>query len=125
MKGYGIVAVRYEARTFGIIRNMWADDAKKLCSDLLLAQVRESHGKANLPKYRATSVEVMEGKARFAVIECASVDEACVDLTSAVQERLRKLQGQPISADLLPSTYVEGFPRALQRQKGLCRKILP
>lgn len=47
----------------------------------------------------------------FAVIERASIDEAYIDLTSAVQERLQKLQGQPISADLLPTTYVEGLPQ--------------
>nr|XP_045012466.1 DNA polymerase eta isoform X2 [Jaculus jaculus] len=110
-KGGGIIAVSYEARAFGITRNMWADDAKKLCPDLLLAQVRESRGKANLTKYREASVEVMGVMSRFAVIERASIDEAYIDLTSAVQERLQKLQGQPISADLLPTTYIEGLPR--------------
>uniref|UniRef100_A0A2K6DRQ8 DNA polymerase eta n=1 Tax=Macaca nemestrina TaxID=9545 RepID=A0A2K6DRQ8_MACNE len=107
----GIIAVSYEARAFGVTRSMWADDAKKLCPDLLLAQVRESRGKANLTKYREASVEVMEIMSRFAVIERASIDEAYVDLTSSVQERLQKLQGQPISADLLPSTYIEGLPQ--------------
>uniref|UniRef100_A0A8I5NA93 DNA polymerase eta n=1 Tax=Papio anubis TaxID=9555 RepID=A0A8I5NA93_PAPAN len=110
-KGGGIIAVSYEARAFGVTRSMWADDAKKLCPDLLLAQVRESRGKANLTKYREASVEVMEIMSRFAVIERASIDEAYIDLTSAVQERLQKLQGQPISADLLPSTYIEGLPQ--------------
>uniref|UniRef100_A0A2K5SHR4 DNA polymerase eta n=1 Tax=Cebus imitator TaxID=2715852 RepID=A0A2K5SHR4_CEBIM len=110
-KGGGIIAVSYEARAFGVTRSMWADDAKKLCPDLLLAQVRESRGKANLTKYREASVEVMEIMSRFAVIERASIDEAYVDLTGAVQERLQKLQGQPISADLLPSTYIEGLPQ--------------
>ncbi|ELW66006.1 DNA polymerase eta isoform X2 [Tupaia chinensis] len=110
-KGGGIIAVSYEARAFGVTRNMWADDAKKLCPDLLLAQVRECRGKANLTKYREASVEVMQIMSRFAVIERASIDEAYIDLTSAVQERLQKLQGQPISADLLPTTYIEGFPQ--------------
>ncbi|XP_052048077.1 DNA polymerase eta isoform X2 [Apodemus sylvaticus] len=110
-KGGGIIAVSYEARAFGVTRNMWADDAKKLCPDLLLAQVRESRGKANLTKYREASVEVMEIMSHFAVIERASIDEAYIDLTSAVQERLQKSQGHPISADLLPSTYIEGLPR--------------
>lgn len=110
-KGGGIIAVSYEARAFGVTRSMWADDAKKLCPDLLLAQVRESHGKANLTKYREASVEVMEVMSRFAGIERASIDEAFLDLTDAVEERLQKLQGQPISADLLPSTYIEGLPQ--------------
>jgi nucleotidyltransferase/DNA polymerase involved in DNA repair len=53
----------------------------------------------------------MEIMSHFAVIERASIDEAYIDLTSAVQDRLQKLQSQPISADLLPSTYIEGLPR--------------
>lgn len=110
-KGGGIIAVSYEARAFGVTRNMWADDAKKLCPDLLLVQVREARGKANLTKYREASVEVMEIMSQFAVIERASIDEAYIDLTSAVQDRLQKLEGQPLSADLLPSTYIEGLPR--------------
>nr|KAF6363448.1 DNA polymerase eta [Pipistrellus kuhlii] len=121
-KGGGIIAVSYEARAFGVTRNMWADDAKKLCPDLLLAQVRESRGKANLTKYREASVEVMEVMSRFAVIERASIDEAYVDLTSAVRERLQKLQGQPISADLLPTTYIEGFPQSSTAAEGTVQK---
>ncbi|XP_060045843.1 DNA polymerase eta isoform X2 [Erinaceus europaeus] len=120
-KGGGIIAVSYEARAFGVTRNMWADDAKKLCPDLLLAQVRELRGKANLTKYREASVEVMEIMSHFAVIERASIDEAYVDLTSAVNERLQKLQGQRISADLLPSTYIEGLPQG-PRAEGTVQK---
>ncbi|XP_058518499.1 DNA polymerase eta isoform X3 [Ochotona princeps] len=112
-KGGGIIAVSYEARAFGVTRSMWADDAKKLCPDLLLAQVIETRGKANLTKYREASVQVMGIMSRFAVIERASIDEAYVDLTEAVQERLRELQGQPVSADLLPTTYIEGLPQGL------------
>lgn len=121
-KGGGIIAVSYEARAFGVTRNMWADDAKKLCPDLLLAQVRESRGKANLTKYREASVEVMEVMSHFAVIERASIDEAYVDLTSAVQERLQKLQGRPISADLLPTTYIEGLPQGSTTAEGTIQK---
>ncbi|KAM4817598.1 DNA polymerase eta isoform X2 [Urocitellus parryii] len=121
-KGGGIIAVSYEARAFGVTRSMWADDAKKLCPDLLLAQVRESRGKANLTKYREASVEVMEVMSRFAVIERASIDEAYVDLTSAVQEKLQKLQGHPISADLLPTTYIEGLPQDLTTTKETVQK---
>lgn len=121
-KGGGIIAVSYEARAFGVTRNMWAHDAKKLCPDLLLAQVRESRGKANLTKYREASVEVMGVMSHFAVIERASIDEAYIDLTSAVQERLQKLQGQPISADLLPTTYVEGLPQGSTPAKETVQK---
>ncbi|XP_046495277.1 DNA polymerase eta [Equus quagga] len=121
-KGGGIVAVSYEARAFGVTRSMWADEAKKLCPDLLLVEVPESRGKADLTKYREASVEVMEVMSRFAMIERASIDEAFVDLTSAVRERLQKLQGQPISADLLPSTYIEGLPQGSTTAEGTDEK---
>ncbi|XP_055982038.1 DNA polymerase eta isoform X3 [Sorex fumeus] len=121
-KGGGIIAVSYEARAFGVTRNMWADDAKKLCPDLLLAQVRELRGKANLTKYREASVEVMGIMSRFAVIERASIDEAYVDLTGAVQERLKKLPDHPISADMLPTTYIEGSPQNPPTAKGAVQK---
>lgn len=45
-----IIAVSYEARAFGVKRNMWAADAKKLCPDLQLARVPESRGKADLTR---------------------------------------------------------------------------
>lgn len=73
-------------------------------------------------RYREASVEVMGVMSRFAVIERASIDEAYIDLTSAVQERLQKLQGQPISADLLPTTYIEGLPQGLTTAEGTDQK---
>ncbi|KAL8185701.1 UNVERIFIED_CONTAM: hypothetical protein K2H54_057147 [Gekko kuhli] len=137
-KGGGIIAVSYEARAFGVTRNMWAADAKKVCPDLLLARVPEAHGKADLTKYREASAEVMEVMSRFAVIEHASIDEAYMDLTSAVQERLQKMQGQPIAAEQLATTYIQGLPESSAaeentdskeelRQRGLCQwlELLP
>lgn len=45
-----IIAVGYEARAFGVTRNMMGDDAKKLCSDIQFARVPEVRGKADLTK---------------------------------------------------------------------------
>ncbi|XP_029448693.1 DNA polymerase eta isoform X2 [Rhinatrema bivittatum] len=112
-KGGGIIAVSYEARAFGVTRNMWANDAKKLCTDLQFARVQEAHGKADLTKYREASVEIIEVMSRFAVIERASIDEAYVDLTSAVRDRLGREKAGPLSADLLSNTYIQGFPCCL------------
>ncbi|KAK3554720.1 hypothetical protein QTP70_032628 [Hemibagrus guttatus] len=109
-KGGGIIAVSYEARAHGVTRNMWADDAKKLCPDLQVARVRESHGKADLTCYREASVEVIEIMSRFAVIERASIDEAYMDLTSSVQKRLKDLEKSCIDPQFLKKTYVQGFP---------------
>ncbi|XP_053879287.1 DNA polymerase eta isoform X2 [Malaclemys terrapin pileata] len=109
-RGGGVIAVSYEARAFGISRGMRADEAQKRCPQLVLARVPEAYGKADLSRYREASVEVMKVMSRFAVIERASIDEAYMDLTSAVQERLKKMQGQPIPAEMLPTTYIQGLP---------------
>nr|XP_057914436.1 DNA polymerase eta-like [Doryrhamphus excisus] len=112
-KGGGIIAVSYEARAHGVTRNMWVDDAKKLCPDLQVARVRESHGKADLTHYREASVEVIRVMSGFAVIERASIDEAYMDLTAAVQQRIKEMADKQIEADLLRTTYIEGYPPSL------------
>ncbi|XP_077138036.1 DNA polymerase eta isoform X1 [Ranitomeya variabilis] len=109
-RGGGIIAVSYEARAFGVTRNMFANDAKKLCADLEVARVSEAHGKADLSKYREASVEVMDIMARFAVVERASIDEAYIDLTDTVQRRLQELAGQPLPEGSLRTTHVQGYP---------------
>ncbi|XP_066552763.1 DNA polymerase eta [Amia ocellicauda] len=121
-KGGGIIAVSYEARAHGVTRNMFADDAKKLCPDLQVARVRESHGKADLTLYREASVEVIEVMSRFAVVEKASIDEAYMDLTGAVQQRLRAMPGRPMEPGLLKTTHVQGFPQRVQEEEAVLDK---
>ncbi|XP_064788545.1 DNA polymerase eta [Oncorhynchus masou masou] len=111
-KGGGIIAVSYEARAHGVTRNMWADDAKKLCPDLQVARVRESHGKADLTHYREASVQVFEVMSRFAVLERASIDEAYMDLTAAIQQRLKSMTDQQVDPQLLKTSHVQGYPLA-------------
>lgn len=79
----------------------------------------------SLQRYREASAEVMEVMSHFAVIERASIDEAYMDLTSAVQERLQKMQGQPIAAEQLATTYIQGLPESSAAEKntdskGIC-----
>uniref|UniRef100_A0A3Q2YJ79 DNA polymerase eta-like n=1 Tax=Hippocampus comes TaxID=109280 RepID=A0A3Q2YJ79_HIPCM len=109
-KGGGIIAVSYEARVHGVTKNMWVDDAKKLCPDLQVARVRESHGKADLTPYREASVEVIQVMSRFAVVERASIDEAYMDLTVAVQQRLKDMTDKQIKPHLLKTTCIQGYP---------------
>ncbi|XP_033916955.1 DNA polymerase eta [Melopsittacus undulatus] len=109
-QGGGIIAVSYEARAFGVSRGMWATEARALCPELALARVPQARGKADLTRYRDASVEVMQVLSRFAAIERASIDEAYLDLTGSVRERLRALQGRPIAAAMLPTTFVQGLP---------------
>ncbi|KAM6997604.1 DNA polymerase eta isoform 2-T2 [Tautogolabrus adspersus] len=117
-KGGSIIAVSYEARAHGVTRNMWVDDAKKLCPDLQVARVRESHGKADLTHYREASVEVIEVMSRFAVIERASIDEAYMDLTATVQQRLKTMTDKQIEPQLLKATYIQGYPQSLPEQEA-------
>ncbi|XP_070697140.1 DNA polymerase eta [Pempheris klunzingeri] len=117
-KGGSIIAVSYEARAHGVTRNMWVDDAKKLCPDLRVARVRESHGKADLTHYREASVEVIEVMSRFAVIERASIDEAYMDLTAAVQQRLKNMTNKQIEPQMLRATYVQGYPQSSPEQEA-------
>lgn len=63
-------------------------------------------------------MEVIEVMSQFAVIERASIDEAYMDLTSVVQQRLRELAGQRIQPDLLRATFVQGFPQAAREEQG-------
>ncbi|XP_062286488.1 DNA polymerase eta [Scomber scombrus] len=123
-KGGSIIAVSYEARAHGVTRNMWVDDAKQLCQDLQVARVRESHGKADLTYYREASVEVIEVMSRFAVIERASIDEAYMDLTAAVQQRLKNMAGKQIEPHLLRTTYIQGYPQIFADQQVSAEDIV-
>ncbi|KAI4813223.1 hypothetical protein KUCAC02_024566 [Chaenocephalus aceratus] len=107
-KGGGIIAVSYEARAQGVTKNMWVDDAKILSPDLQVARVRESRGKADLTPYREASVQVIEVMSRFAVIERASIDEAYMDLTDVVQQRLKNMTNKQVEPDQLRATYIQG-----------------
>lgn len=57
-------------------------------------------------------MEVIEVMSRFAVIERASIDEAYMDLTAAVQQRLKNMTEKQIEADLLRTTYTQGYPQS-------------
>ena len=58
-------------------------------------------------------MEVIEVMSRFAVIERASIDEAYMDLTDAVQLRLKNMTaGERMDPDLLRNTFIQGFPLA-------------
>lgn len=56
-------------------------------------------------------MEVIEVMSRFAVIERASIDEAYMDLTAAVQQRLKNSTDKDIKACLLKTTYIQGYPQ--------------
>ena len=77
----------YEARKFGVTRQMRGDEAKKKCPQIILVQVPESREKADLTQFREAGVEVMEVLAKFTEnLERASIDEAYMDLTDEINK---------------------------------------
>lgn len=56
-------------------------------------------------------MEVIEVMSRFAVIERASIDEAYMDLTAAVHQRLKDMNDKEIETHLLRTTYIQGYPQ--------------
>ena len=107
-KGGGIIAVNYEARDFGVTRNMRGDDAMQKCPDIKLVRVPEERGKADLTKYRDAGREVIEVLLSFgAIVERASVDEAYIDITSLVDTRASDFENSGFdSTRQLQNTYV-------------------
>ena len=111
-KGGGIIAVNYEARAKGVGRHCRGDDAKALCPEIILVPVPQVREKADLSKYRDAGKEVIQVLIKFgAVVERASVDEAYVDITKLVEEKLDKIL--EVTPDLLPNSHVVGHESEL------------
>jgi len=106
-KGGGIIAVNYEARAFGVTRQMRGDAAKEKCPDIVLVQVPEVRGKADLMKYRDAGKEVIQVFLQFgAKVERASIDEAYIDLTDLVNAKMT--EAKIIEDKDIPNTFVVG-----------------
>ncbi|XP_044764234.1 DNApol-eta [Coccinella septempunctata] len=107
-KGGGIIAVNYLAREKGVTRQMRGDEAKEKCPNIQLPRVPQVRGKADLTKYREAGKQVAEVLKSFTnILERASIDEAYLDLTEAVNTELKN--GFPIiSLQDLSNTFVVG-----------------
>ncbi|GAB1863394.1 DNA polymerase eta [Camponotus japonicus] len=107
----GIIAVNYQARSFGVTRHMRGKEAKEKCPDIVLVSVPCLRGKADTSRYRKAGREVIEAiKKHCNVIERASVDEAYLDITDIVDKRLTTTNVSPkelISS--LANTYIVGY----------------
>ena len=110
-KGGGIIAVNYEARAFGVTRQMRGDDAKEKCGEIQLVKVPEVRGKADLTKYRDAGKEVIDVLLQFGgVVERASIDEAYIDISCLVEAELEDIsQDVKVEVRELPSTFVVGY----------------
>ncbi|XP_066251858.1 uncharacterized protein DNApol-eta isoform X3 [Euwallacea similis] len=107
-RGGGIIAVNYPARDKGVQRHMRGDDAKTHCPEIVLVQVPEVRGKAELSKYRDAGKRVAEVLQTFSSnLQRASVDEAYMDITAIVEKRIHAGLDM-VSVDKLQNTYVVG-----------------
>ncbi|EGI69916.1 DNA polymerase eta [Acromyrmex echinatior] len=127
----GIIAVNYEARSFGVTRHMRGKEAKEKCPDIVLVSVPCLRGKADTSRYRKAGREVIQViKKHCNVIERASVDEAYLDITDIVDKRLAASKVSPKQLiSFLANTYVVGYSEINknneeERCKGLQTWIL-
>lgn len=122
-KGGMIIAVNYEARNFGVTRSMRGDEARRKCPNIVLLHVPEVRGKADLSKYCDAGREVADVFCQFShCVQRASVDEAYIDLTEGVEQRITGLHR--VQSSQLATTFVVGFTDVdsndeEKRQQGL------
>ena len=117
-KGGAIIAVNYEARAFGVTGQMRGDEAKKLCPDIILAQVPVVREKADLNKYRQAGRSVIQTLLKFgAIVERASVDEAYIDLTKLVDNKIADLSKADCLKQPRDTTFVVG------QENEKCREL--
>ncbi len=108
-------------------RSTTGDEALKKCPEIQLVRVPVKRGKADLTCYREIGAEVIRALARFTEqVERASIDEAYLDITRLVQERVNG--GVKVEACMLPATHVAGFgaqedscEAADEGREGTCR----
>ncbi|KAL9694444.1 hypothetical protein quinque_013729 [Culex quinquefasciatus] len=111
-QGGGIIAVNYPARARGVTRHMRGDEARQHCPEIVLPQVPQRGGKADISKYRDAGKEVAAVLQTFTpLLERASVDEAYMDITERVLARLHdmnvgKFHLQP---ETLDNTFAVGY----------------
>ncbi|VDO20346.1 unnamed protein product [Heligmosomoides polygyrus] len=132
----GILAVSYEARKFGVRRGMMIPEAKLKCPELNICYVPQGEhiDKADIQKYRDASAEVFDVLNAFderIVVERASVDEAFLDLTALVDQKVLEIGAaellQSLTCDIstvLPTTYLadgndKGSSEQYDREKSL------
>ena len=89
LERHSLIAVSYEARSYGVKRNMKAAEARALAgAACACVQVPTRRSKADLTAYRRAGGAVARVLARGGTIERASIDEAYLDLTESARRTL-------------------------------------
>jgi len=101
--------VNYEARNFGVKRGMRGEQAKAICPEFHAFFVQEKRGKADLTKYREASLKIFDIITTHCEhVEKASIDEAYLDLTEKIYERIKNNQIKSIETKELNDSFVVG-----------------
>ena len=91
-------------------RHLSGKEARKKCPEIQLVRVPEKRGKVDLTNYRKASAEVMQVLSLFSdCIERASIDEAYLDITERVKDKIQQMGFGRITSSMLPCTHVAGF----------------
>lgn len=89
------------AKARGVKRSMRGDEARKICRDLECIRVPVVRGKADLSKYRNAGKQVAAVLQTFTpLMTRASVDEAYLDLTDGVNNRLSDMNNVSFTRDI-------------------------
>ncbi|XP_062094816.1 DNA polymerase eta isoform X4 [Humulus lupulus] len=129
-KGGALIAVSYEARTYGVKRSMRGHEAKEVCPEIQLVQVPVARGKADLNTYRTAGSEVVSILARTGRCERASIDEVYLDLTDAAEKMLAEappeifepVDDETLKSHILGLTNERGIDDKENVREWLCRK---
>lgn len=108
----GIIAVNYPARALGISRHMRESEARAACKELIIVKVASKHGKADISKYRDAGCEVAKVFMKFTnLLERASIDEAYLDITDNVAERMKDMRDKKfqMQAPHFVNTHAVGY----------------
>lgn len=90
---------------------MRGDEAKKHCPEIVLARVPSVREKADLTKYRDAGKEVaVVLQKNTTLLERASVDEAYLDITDRVEDRLKMVNSREflLTPETLQNTFAVG-----------------
>lgn len=102
--GIGL-AVNYEARIFGVKRGMTASEARRLCPHINVSMMPKMADldKADLTRYRSASDDVFNvlNSIPKLLVEKASIDEAYLDLTPFIDERIDRNGSDSILDDAI------------------------
>eukprot|EP00002_Diphylleia_rotans_P037737 TRINITY_DN8466_c0_g1_i1.p1 TRINITY_DN8466_c0_g1~~TRINITY_DN8466_c0_g1_i1.p1 ORF type:complete len:526 (+),score=102.96 TRINITY_DN8466_c0_g1_i1:52-1629(+) len=91
-----LIAVNYPARAFGVKRMDKIDVAVKKCPSLVLMKVEMIDGKVSLERYREASSRIFEVFSEHGSCERASIDEAYMDVSSVIDERMPMFEDEII-----------------------------